>query len=742
MAQRSSPILPLTSGIGTVSPVNVGGPGSAEEAFRNQQGVLQRLLSGLGGGNNVSLEDLARSQFRDRQDLATGLESAGSSRFSPGQSIDITGQSNQILPPGFSSTDLTPIPGSIGMSEVPVTGAPDLSTAQSGLRRGPLGLDMTAIDDNPFSISAPMPSDEANRLASLFGITPKGQQSFSDLISGIGRIIAPRETPRERKERAAKGEEFKRSEDAIGGTLFGDAVNVTPAQAQETAGILTKLIQDSATRGGAEAAGERAETAVTDGEKSSTTVQGDVTDITDQPDDLVETDPRFGAETAPTTRSFGPDEQTTESNIYSDLMKTSTNSVLEALGKAPEGAKSIDDYKKIFSDATGIDISGQPDNSAALTAFGLALMQNKAGKGFNVGKILSETGAAGEKALPLMVQAKKDAKASQLAAGQFALTQQSKDAATRTAFITDQVNYLRDRRDKINDDMVARINATEDIRLKAKLKAEGDYQNHLYNRQIKLLELNNKAAKGQFKTGDKTTFKPITGMDNLTLTMGVRESDGQPVYKFPAEEASRFGVALADVNDGLRSLDEMSSLISDVANATGGITGGLAMERLNSWSRSIGFKNIFEDPDGGSATKLADADAIKKRVIAQYKRFLSQETGNGISEGDVTRLENALGDIRMFENPDVALRRIEETRAIFMGRKSQLVNEIEGFDDRDLYLSEKQYEKTMRGLAADIDAAYYYDKGGDQGDRSTMMSEIFDITEDADGMQTYRLKSS
>ena len=63
-------------------------------------------------------------------------------------------------------------------------------------------------------------------------------------------------------------------------------------------------------------------------------------------------------------------------------MKTSTNSVLEALGKAPEGAKSIDDYKKIFSDATGIDISGQPDNSAALTAFGLALMQNKAGKGF------------------------------------------------------------------------------------------------------------------------------------------------------------------------------------------------------------------------------------------------------------------------------------------------------------------------------------------------------------------------
>jgi hypothetical protein len=434
-------------------------------------------------------------------------------------------------------------------------------------------------------------------------------------------------------------------------------------------------------------------------------------------------------------------EKSEDQNIYSSLLKSSTNSVLEALNKAPEGAKTIDEYKKIFSEATGVDISGQPDNSAALTAFGLALMQNKAGKGFNVGKMLGEVGAAGEKALPLMIQAKKDAKASQIAAGRFALTEQSKDAATRTAFITNQTNYLRDRRDKINDDMVARINATEDIRLKAKLKAENDYQSHLYNRQIKLLELNNKALKGQFKTGDKATFKPITGMDNLTLTMGVRESDGQPVFKFPAEEAARFGVALADVNDGLRSLDDMSRLISSVANQPGGITGQKAMEALNGWSRSIGFDNIFVDPDGGSATKLADADAIKKRVIAQYKRFLSQETGNGISEGDVQRLENALGDVNFFTNPDVALQRIEETRAIFMGRKGQLTSEIESFDDRDRYLSEKQYEKTISGLAGDIDAAYYYDRSGGDG-RSAMMSEIFDVTVDADGTQTYRLKSS
>ena len=48
-------------------------------------------------------------------------------------------------------------------------------------------------------------------------------------------------------------------------------------------------------------------------------------------------------------------------------------------------------------------------------------MQNKAGKGFNVGKILTSVGEAGEKALPLAEEARKEAKAGQLASGKYAL---------------------------------------------------------------------------------------------------------------------------------------------------------------------------------------------------------------------------------------------------------------------------------------------------------------------------------
>ena len=429
----------------------------------------------------------------------------------------------------------------------------------------------------------------------------------------------------------------------------------------------------------------------------------------------------------------------TGGNIYRDLLESSTNSVLEALGKAPAEAKTIEEYKQIFSDATGIDVSGQPDNSAALTAFGLALMQNKAGKGFNVGEILSETGAAGEKALPLMVQAKKDAKAAQLAAGQFALTQQSKDKAARTAFINDQVTYLRDRRDKINDDMVARINATEDIKLKARLEDDAKYQKFLYDRQITLLEMSKKGA----ETENKTTQKPITGMDNLTITYVTRKGDGQPMFLLPQQEAGRYGLALADVNDGIRSLDGVIGLIENIAERPGGVTGQRVKETINRWSRSIGGPDYFKSEELGTNIPLEEAEAIKARVIAQYKRFLSQETGNGISEGDVNRLADALGKLDWFGNPDAAIARIRETQGIFQARKDKIVNEIEQFDNKAMYRNEKAYNDTMKSLFDQVNRAYsvFGEDMADQGvsGRNALISDLFNISE-TDGITTYSLR--
>ena len=93
----------------------------------------------------------------------------------------------------------------------------------------------------------------------------------------------------------------------------------------------------------------------------------------------------------------------------------------------------IESYKKKFAEATGVDISGKPDTSQALMAMGLSMMQNRAGKRFNVGKILNAVGVAGEKAMPALAAAKADARNNVIAAGKYALQSESADEKTRKA---------------------------------------------------------------------------------------------------------------------------------------------------------------------------------------------------------------------------------------------------------------------------------------------------------------------
>jgi hypothetical protein len=95
--------------------------------------------------------------------------------------------------------------------------------------------------------------------------------------------------------------------------------------------------------------------------------------------------------------------------------------------------KELEDYKAEFAKATGLDVSGNADTSQALMAFGLAAMQNRAGKGFNVGRMLESLGQAGEKALPALDKARTEARANSAAAGKYALEMRSSDKEKATA---------------------------------------------------------------------------------------------------------------------------------------------------------------------------------------------------------------------------------------------------------------------------------------------------------------------
>ena len=184
---------------------------------------------------------------------------------------------------------------------------------------------------------------------------------------------------------------------------------------------------------------------------------------------------------------------------------------------------------------------------------------------------------------------------------------------------------------------------------------------------------------------------------------------------------------LADVNDGIRSLGKIEQLIRDVGKLPGGVTAQGAKEVVNKFTRSLNLGEFFTTEEMGTNIPLAKADSIKKRIIAQYKRFLSQETGNGISEGDVQRLEEALGKIDFFTNPDEAIAKLQETRGIFKARKDKIVNEIEQFDNKAMYRNEA-YSVFGEDMA---------DEG--VSGRNALISDLFNISE-ADGITTYRLK--
>jgi hypothetical protein len=359
------------------------------------------------------------------------------------------------------------------------------------------------------------------------------------------------------------------------------------------------------------------------------------------------------------------------------------------------GTKDVDYYKNEFAKATGIDTSGQVDKSQALMAFGLALMQNKAGKGFDVGNMLSAVGAAGEKAQPLLAKAKSEARAAQLASGKYALNQISKDKTAEAAKLATKQKYIQELRKE-------RMSA-----LSSSLLAQ---QEHVYDMQKVRLENEGKIAAANAKgnvdiaklqnefTGEKM-FNPVEAKKNITMHVANRKSTGGEVFTKPLTDVPLIAKGYADSLDGTASIDKMVNLITEASQAstTGGLAGQQLFEFVQKRAAAFGL-NLNEDESGKNVGPVAEADAIKQRIIAQYKRFLTQETGNGISNTDIDRLAASLGQVNFFTNPQEAILRLQETRKIFESSTQAFQMALTESGDKDRYFNDDIYEKTQAKL--------------------------------------------
>ena len=370
---------------------------------------------------------------------------------------------------------------------------------------------------------------------------------------------------------------------------------------------------------------------------------------------------KMGAD-AETTRSGGMAKVPQEK--VEDGFMAGFDDYLEALGVqnvAPDNEtreEKLERYKKEFEEVTGIDASGKVDKSRALMSFGLALMQNKAGKGFNLGKILQSVGEAGEAAMPALEKAQDKAEAAKLAAGKYALNQIKSDENARAALMKEQRA------------------AGQAAALKWM-----EFQQEVY---LKKLE-------GQ----------EIQGGQNLEIIPGLKirvgQSGGRSVFERPEFTARTVGNAYRTTQVAMGELGKIEDAIMDVKSSDSPAI-SIVADRFNTFLVGLGMKDPNVTFGEAGVSPEQQAQALRDSLIAEFKRFLTQETGNGISNVDIQNMERLMGKMDIFGNPNDALNRVDQVRGIFEAKASALTPFINDLTDKYYYVNDSAYAKAQEAL--------------------------------------------
>ena len=328
-----------------------------------------------------------------------------------------------------------------------------------------------------------------------------------------------------------------------------------------------------------------------------------------------------------------------------------------AEGKEQPKAESREDmlekYKQEFADATGIDISGKPDNSQALMAMGLSMMKNRAGKGFNIGNMLSAVGDAGEKAMPYVAKAASEAKAASASAGKYALGRIQAGEASAAAF-------------------------AKELRT--------------HNRAYALEKYKLEGKKGKLDDGKER----ISVGGNKDLKLGLARTDGRLVFTTPAQDAANISSAYVKYTDGLDNIDVMTEALNNIAAAQG----GGALKRLKDSAATLAVTFGLADPEtlfgeGG----ISDANKFKvyqQATINAFKKLILQESQ--VSNLDLTTLFASFGEVGFMDSPQKANAAIDKMMDYMMTKRSALQPFIEDFYNEEMYLNTEDYNNTLKKL--------------------------------------------
>ena len=351
-----------------------------------------------------------------------------------------------------------------------------------------------------------------------------------------------------------------------------------------------------------------------------------------------------------------------------------------ARGAGPEVPKkrTIAEYKKAFSEATGVDTSGKVDKSHALMAMGLALMQNKGGN------IFTEIGIAGEKALPALEKAKAEAKRAGLAAGQYALqsrnSDQAKDEANvekgkqRSAFyIVPKGKGVSGFLANIDQGQLENLNPFElDALMSNKSFQEkfdvvpGSTWSGIVEEAMKTPE-----AKSLYLTKNPNSISLIPGVENDLFTIKTFSAD-------PNVEGNEGRSARLD-GDGQETYKALAAAAQDLERAKAKFMQGFGLAESTSAFRFTidkvdslaGAFGINVDGQTNSTEKLK---LFLTKLQAQNAKEILGEAGKTISDADRKLVESIVGNVGVLTNPDV-----------LADKMSQLYNDIILKKEREIF---------------------------------------------------------
>ncbi len=340
----------------------------------------------------------------------------------------------------------------------------------------------------------------------------------------------------------------------------------------------------------------------------------------------------------------------------------------------------LDRYKKEFEDVTGIDASGKVDKSRFLTVLGLKLMQNRAGKNFDLGKIFREVGEAGEAAMPELSKAIDRADAAKLAAGKYALEQVRSDESSAAAFAKER---------RLADDAF----------------------------KLKIMQLDYEAMK------DKTKGKELKNVGPNEIIQGVKihygTSAGDTKLAKPSADATAIANAWNRYTTGQNNINEMLKIAEELGEVKAPAFQTFG-DRVKKQLANLGLRDPQID-FGKEGTSAEDRfNATRLSVINEMKRLIIQESQ--VSDYDREMLNASFGEINLTTTPQQTIFALNEMLKYFNGKKQNLVLPLQHMYDRDFYVNDTEYGRTMEYLQKSLESPFINPSARNQNGTPTTQS--------------------